>query len=161
GRTIRLGGLDDWRRHRLEGRHGYQVSVEDSQVARRFGVPAAHTSLFVAPLFMRDELRGLLVVSSVDELSRQETDSIESLSAQVALALESAALTEDLLIRQSQARFASLVANSSDVVMVIDPDTTIRYASPSAHRVLGFGPDELDGTRFADLIAPEDRTHAL
>jgi diguanylate cyclase (GGDEF)-like protein/PAS domain S-box-containing protein len=161
GTTIQLAELDDWKRHRLEGRHGYQVSIGDSQVARRFGVPSAHASLYVAPLFMRDELRGLMVVSSIGELSRQETDSIGSLSAQVALALESAALTEDLLIQQSQARFASLVANSSDVVMVIDPDTTIRYASPSAHRVLGFDPEELDGRRFAELIAPEDRTHAL
>jgi diguanylate cyclase (GGDEF)-like protein/PAS domain S-box-containing protein len=161
GTTINLSELDGWKRHRLEGRHGYQVAVAESQVATRFGVPPTHTSLFVAPLFMRDELRGLLVVSSVDELSPQETDSIGSLSAQVALALESAALTEDLLIQQSQARFASLVANSSDVVMVVDPDTTITYASPSAHRVLGFDPDELDGRRFAELIVPEDRTHAL
>jgi diguanylate cyclase (GGDEF)-like protein/PAS domain S-box-containing protein len=161
GKTVQLRELDDWKRHRLEGRHGYQVPLGESQVAQRFGIPEAHASLYVVPLFMRDELRGLLVVSSVGELTRQETDSIGSLSAQVALALESAALTEDLLLRQSQARFASLVANSSDVVMVIDPDTTVRYASPSAHRVLGFQPEELDGTRFAELIMPEDRTHAL
>ncbi|TMK94268.1 MAG: EAL domain-containing protein [Actinobacteria bacterium] len=73
----------------------------------------------------------------------------------------SAALTEDLLIQQSQMRFASLVKNSSDVVMVTEPDTTIRYASPSAHRVLGFEPEELEGRRFAELIAPDDRTRAL
>ena len=48
---------------------------------------------------------------------------------QVALALESAALTEDLLRRQSEARFRSLIQNSSDVVTVIDPDTT-RHVDP-------------------------------
>jgi diguanylate cyclase (GGDEF)-like protein/PAS domain S-box-containing protein len=101
------------------------------------------------------------VVSAVEELSRQDSDSLQALSVQVALALESAALTEDLLIEQSQRRFASLVKNSSDVVMVTEPDTTIRYASPSAHRVLGFEPDELEGRRFAELIAPDDRTRAL
>src|SRR5512132_4257040 len=154
------GELAAWKRKRLEGRHAYQVTLRDD-IAETLQLPQTHRSLFVAPLFMRDELRGLLVVSAVEELSRQDADSLQALSAQVALALESAALTEDLLIEQSQRRFASLVKNSSDVVMVTEPDTTIRYASPSAHRVLGFEPDELEGRRFAKLIAPDDRTRAL
>jgi len=160
GTSVRLSELEAWKRERLEGRHAYQVTVRDD-IAQTLQLPETHRSLFVAPLFMRDELRGLLVVSAVEELSRQDADSLQALSAQVALALESAALTEDLLIEQSQRRFASLVKNSSDVVMVTEPDTTIRYASPSAHRVLGFEPDELEGRRFAELIAPDDRTRAL
>ena len=160
GTSVRLSELDAWKRERLEGRHAYQVTLRDD-IAQTLQLPETHRSLFVAPLFMRDELRGLLVVSAVEELSRQDADSLQALSAQVALALESAALTEDLLIEQSQRRFASLVKNSSDVVMVTEPDTTIRYASPSAHRVLGFEPDELEGRRFAELIAPDDRTRAL
>ena len=79
----------------------------------------------------------------------------------MALALESAALTEELLIQQSEARFASLVRNSSDVVTVVEPDTTITYASPSAHRVLGYEPEALEGTRFAELVHAEDRTRVL
>src|SRR6476661_8381124 len=160
GTSVRLSELEAWKRERLEGRHAYQVTLRDD-IAQTLQLPETHRSLFVAPLFMRDELRGLLVVSAVEELSRQDADSLQALSAQVALALESAALTEDLLIEQSQRRFASLVKNSSDVVMVTEPDTTIRYASPSAHRVLGFEPDELEGRRFAELIAPDDRTRAL
>ena len=88
-------------------------------------------------------------------------DSLRALSSQVALALESAALTQDLLLQQSEARFASLVKNSSDVVAVIEPDTVLRYASPSASRVLGFEPAELEGTRFIDLIHADDKTRAL
>jgi diguanylate cyclase (GGDEF)-like protein/PAS domain S-box-containing protein len=160
GTSVRLSEFEAWKRERLEGRHAYQVTLRDD-IAETLQLPETHRSLFVAPLFMRDELRGLLVVSAVEELSRQDADSLQALSAQVALALESAALTEDLLIEQSQRRFASLVKNSSDVVMVTEPDTTIRYASPSAHRVLGFEPDELEGRRFAELIAPDDRTRAL
>ncbi len=160
GTSVRLSEFDAWKRERLEGRHAYQVTLRED-IAQSLQLPETHRSLFVAPLFMRDELRGLLVVSAVEELTRQDADSLQALSAQVALALESAALTEDLLIEQSQRRFASLVKNSSDVVMVTEPDTTIRYASPSAHRVLGFEPDELEGRRFAELIAPDDRTRAL
>ena len=160
GTSVRLSEFEAWKRERLQGRHAYQVTLRDD-IADMLQLPEAHRSLFVAPLFMRDELRGLLVVSAIEELSRQDADSLQALSAQVALALESAALTEDLLIQQSQMRFASLVKNSSDVVMVTEPDTTIRYASPSAHRVLGFEPEELEGRRFAELIAPDDRTRAL
>ena len=95
-------------------------------------LPEATGRSLVAPLFMRDELRGLLVVSAVEELSRQDSDSLQALSAQVALALESAALTEDLLLQQSQPRFASLVKNSSDVVMVTEP--TRRSATRARRR---------------------------
>ena len=57
------------------------------------------------PLFMRDELSGLLVVGSTSQAPESARDALEALSSQVALALESAALTEDLLRRQSEARF--------------------------------------------------------
>ena len=99
-------------------------------------------SVLVAPLFMRDEFRGLMVVATDEEMPVSVADSLRALSSQVALALESAALTEDLLLRQSEARFASLVKNSSDVVTVIEPTTSIRYASPSSARLLGSGPED-------------------
>ena len=107
---------------------------------------------------MRDEFRGMMVVATPQEMPSSVADSLRALSSQVALALESAALTEDLLLRQSEARFASLVKNSSDVVAVIEPTTVVRYASPSASRVLGTDPGELEGTRFIDLVHQDDKT---
>jgi diguanylate cyclase (GGDEF)-like protein/PAS domain S-box-containing protein len=162
GRThLTLGAFQEWRRERLVEGHGYQVHLDDSVLREPLGLPADHATAFVAPLFTRDELTGILVVSVPGGLSRQVGESLESLTSQVALALESAALTEDLLIQQSQARFASLVRNSSDLVMVIEPDTEIKYASPSAARVLEREPEELEGTRFSELIAQEDRAAAI
>ena len=64
-------------------------------------------------------------------------------------------------MQQSEKRFASLVQNSSDIVTVIDADTSIRYASPSAQRVLGIEPEPLEGTRFIDLVHPDDKTRVL
>jgi diguanylate cyclase (GGDEF)-like protein/PAS domain S-box-containing protein len=69
--------------------------------------------------------------------------------------------TEILLIRQSEARFSSLVQNSSDVVMVVEADSTIRYMSPSVERVLGHGPGQLEGTKLTVLIHPDDRAGVL
>ena len=58
-------------------------------------------------------------------------------------------------------RFTSLVRHSSDLVTVIDSDTTIRFISPSVERMLGFAPDELEGTSFAELIHPDQAALAL
>ena len=116
----------------------------------------------VAPLFIRDEL------PRAGGRRHDQRDAPHgggladrALSSQVALALESAALTEDLLMQQSEKRFASLVQNSSDIVTVLDPDTSVRYASPSVQRVLGFEPEALEGTRFIDLVHPDDKTRVL
>jgi len=79
----------------------------------------------------------------------------------VALALDSAAATEQLLRRQSEARFSSLVQNSSDVVMVVEADSTIRWMSPSVERVLGYSSTELEGTRLTERIHPEDKANVL
>jgi diguanylate cyclase (GGDEF)-like protein/PAS domain S-box-containing protein len=97
-----------------------------------------------------------MVVATPDDMDRSLVDSLTALSTQVALALESAALTRNLLRQQSEARFASLVSNSSDVVCVVDRETRITYVSPAVARMLGYDPQRLEGTRFSDLVHPDD-----
>lgn len=46
-------------------------------------------------------------------------------------------------LRLSEARFKALVQHSSDLVLVVDSHDRIRYASPSAERILGEQGDEL------------------
>ena len=60
----------------------------------------------------------------------------------------------------SEARFRSLVQNSSDVILIVEADTTIRYASPSARKVLGLHAKELVNTKLINHVHPEDRTMA-
>ncbi|MBX6363742.1 MAG: EAL domain-containing protein [Gemmatimonadetes bacterium] len=57
---------------------------------------------------------------------------------------------------QLQARFGALVQHSSDLITVIAPDTTVRFVSPAVDRVLGWAPDDIVGTRLADLVHPDD-----
>ena len=68
---------------------------------------------------------------------------------------------EQRALRQSEARFRPLVQNSSDIITVIDADTTIRYHSPSIKRVLGYEAPDLVGRRLSDLIQPEDQPRVL
>jgi diguanylate cyclase (GGDEF)-like protein/PAS domain S-box-containing protein len=124
-------------------------------------LPVGTAHLLTAPLFMKGELNGVLVVGSAVKPSGSASDGLEALSSQVALALESAALTEDLHRRKSEARFSSLVQNSSDVIMVVDADSTIRYASPSVDRVLGYSSGDLESTKLTDLIHPDDKARVL
>jgi diguanylate cyclase (GGDEF)-like protein/PAS domain S-box-containing protein len=59
-------------------------------------------------------------------------------------------------LRQSEERFRSLVQNASDLITVIDADTTVRYQSPSVFQVLGYDPREIVGTRLSGLIHADD-----
>ena len=161
GTRVSLSILPQWKRDRLQSHRSYEVPTEEAELANSLGVPENATFFLNAPLFMKEELQGVLVVAGPSSVPRAIRDSIEALSSQVALALDSALTTEILLIRQSEARFSSLVQNSSDVVMVVEADSTIRYMSPSVERVLGHAPGLLEGTKLTVLIHPDDRAGVL
>ena len=114
-------------------------------------------AVLVFPLSVRDELRGVLALCSPEPLRREQVDSLEALATQVSLGVEGAVLAEDLHRRQSEARFRSLVAHSSDLITVLDADGVVTYQSPSIERVLGYRADEVEGTRFDRLVGEADR----
>ncbi|MFB3737624.1 MAG: putative bifunctional diguanylate cyclase/phosphodiesterase [Candidatus Velamenicoccus archaeovorus] len=158
--TISLDGLPGWMRARLLERRATQNPAAASEVARDLSL-RTDGQVLVAPLFLKGELAALLVVTSPTVLTRSTCEGLDALCSQVALALESAALTEDLLRRRSEARFSSLVQNSSDVVMVVDADSTVRYVSPSVERVLGYPGADLEGVRLTSFVHPEDKAPLL
>jgi diguanylate cyclase (GGDEF)-like protein/PAS domain S-box-containing protein len=100
--------------------------------------------------------QGTFVLRTREQLGPPAGDGIETLAAQVALALEGAETAEALHERQSARRFRSLVQNSSDVILLLSPDLTVRYHTPSVERVLGFGEDELVGRRLTELLDHAD-----
>jgi len=58
---------------------------------------------------------------------------------------------------QEQAELvARLIENASDVITVIDDRGTIAFQSPSVERVLGYRPEELEGTSVFDLVHADD-----
>ena len=119
-------------------------------------LPEGQTTL-VAPLTVRGDVRGALVISSPESVSRDLADALGALSTQVSLAVEGATLAADLHRRRSEARFRSLVAHSTDLITVLDADGIVTYQSPSIERVLGYTIEEVEGSRFDRFLSETDR----
>ena len=87
------------------------------------------------------------------------TDQYTLLANRVVNAVEKhAAETE---VRTTKRRFETLLEHSADYIHVLDADGTAEYHSPSVERVLGYTPDELDGTNPFERLHPDDREDAL
>jgi diguanylate cyclase (GGDEF)-like protein/PAS domain S-box-containing protein len=146
----------DWLRdHSTTDRIPYAELPQQARSDLR--LDGGHTVLIV-PLSIQSEVRGLLVVCSAVEVRVDVARSFEALGLQVSLAVEGASLAEDLHRRQSEARFRSLVAHSSDLITVLDANGIVTYQSPSIERVLGYRADEVEGTRFGWLLTEADRS---
>jgi len=57
--------------------------------------------------------------------------------------------------------FAVGQRHSSDVVIVVEVDSTIRYMSPSVERVFGYSASEVKGTKLTELIPADEKTAVL
>jgi diguanylate cyclase (GGDEF)-like protein/PAS domain S-box-containing protein len=49
-----------------------------------------------------------------------------------------------------------VVQNFSEIVMIVDPDGTLDYASPAFERILGYDPEEASGKNLLDFVHPDD-----
>jgi diguanylate cyclase (GGDEF)-like protein/PAS domain S-box-containing protein len=56
-----------------------------------------------------------------------------------------------------EARYASLIQNASEVIMIVDADGRLRFASPAAERVFGLHPDEVGDRNLLDLWQDGER----
>jgi diguanylate cyclase (GGDEF)-like protein/PAS domain S-box-containing protein len=105
---------------------------------------------------------GLVLLVDGPAASAQDTQyALRTLAHQVSLALASAELSEEVHRQNSEARFTTLVQNSSDLITVLGQDNTILYQSPSIERVLGFTPGEVVGGPFERLLHPDEQGRLL
>ncbi|MEQ1801842.1 MAG: EAL domain-containing protein [Gammaproteobacteria bacterium] len=69
----------------------------------------------------------------------------------------------DALLREQraaglvEARYASLIRNASDVIVIVDVDGRVRFASPAAERTFAIRPEDLVGRNLLDLWMDADR----
>ena len=63
----------------------------------------------------------------------------------------------ELELAESEARFRSLVQNSSDIITVVNVDGQVTYTSESTERMLGFRSEELIGQDLKNLVVADDQ----
>ncbi len=82
------------------------------------------------------------------------------IARQVLATRENAELSAAKATLVTEARYKSLVKNSSDIVLVLEHDCRITFATPSMLRVLGMDPEEGMGKFLTDLTDVKDAADA-
>ncbi|HVD02463.1 MAG TPA: EAL domain-containing protein [Candidatus Dormibacteraeota bacterium] len=113
------------------------------------------------PLTIEGKLRGVISVAGTEQLPVGVGDGLSRLGSSVALALERVNLAEDLRrstdsLKSSEARFRSLVQNSSDVITLLDEQGRISYVSPAVEKLLGYETGKLLNGTLWRLVHPDD-----
>jgi diguanylate cyclase (GGDEF)-like protein/PAS domain S-box-containing protein len=142
------------RRQRTEAR---ELPVGDEAVTRR-PQPNALPYIASATVFV------LLLVVALRDGGRDQL--VLSVGATVVTALvlarqwvavrENLRLTGEAAARESEARFSALVQHASDMLLIVDGDFSVRYASPAALEALGGTAESVVGGQLLQLVHPGD-----
>jgi diguanylate cyclase (GGDEF)-like protein len=84
---------------------------------------------------------------------------LATLATQAGLTLQRATLDDELMRRNRESYFRTLVQKSTDVILIVDDDNRIRFATPSAASLVGSRP--LTGVPLLDFVDPGDRADAI
>jgi diguanylate cyclase (GGDEF)-like protein/PAS domain S-box-containing protein len=110
----------------------------------------------ILPLISQNEVRGALVVSADEPLAATLVESLTGLASTLSLALETAALVEDVHHQRSERRFRALIERSSDMIVILDATGAVTYVSPGCSRVLGHAADDVLGRPLQAILHAED-----
>ena len=105
----------------------------------------------------------VLLTLSVTGLGTRATRTIAAVCAVVVVILaltrmwRLVATVRALTERKGQDRLAAMVEHSSDVVLLVDANGVMNYASPGLASTLGHRPSDWTGRSLVDLVASDDR----
>jgi len=108
----------------------------------------------------------VMLTLSVAGLGTRATRIVAAVSAVVVVVLALTrmwhllATVQRLTERRGQDRLAAMVEHSSDVVLLVDANGVISYASPGLASTLGHRPADWTGRGLIDLVAGDDRDAA-
>ncbi len=120
--------------------------------------------MLLCPLALRDQpsgdqpsgdpLTGVLAVFGEQRILADLSATMEILAYQVALAIERIMLRAEVIRQGNEAYFRSLVQDTSDAILIMADDGTVRYATPSAASI--FGDITAEGAHLRDLVAESE-----
>ncbi|MET8222696.1 aminotransferase class I/II-fold pyridoxal phosphate-dependent enzyme [Streptomyces sp. NPDC005301] len=126
------------------------------EIAAALGdLPTTLVCPMVPPDRPAGELPGALLAAGPEHKLAEIRGSLQILASHAALTLERTALRREIIRTESEAYFRTLVRNASDVILIVEDDDTVRYASPSARAVFGGAP--LTGAALPELVGSRDR----
>ncbi len=112
--------------------------------------------LWLEPLSVARPSGGALVLTGRRDDLNAGRDALEVLAGQAALALDRISLVEAVGRRDSDLYLRAVIRNTADMMLVIDEDQRIRYASPALRELLG-REDLPPLATLQDLVHPDDR----
>ena len=148
---------EDWLSLLTESESGLRPVLVSAP--RAAGDLAAGDSALLCPLALPDRpsgdpLVGLLAVFGKEAQLTALSETMEILAQWMALVIERVLLNREVTQRKNEAYFRTLVHDSSDVILILDDDNSIRYATPSASTI--FGDVAVEGSFLPDLLQPEE-----
>jgi diguanylate cyclase (GGDEF)-like protein/PAS domain S-box-containing protein len=124
-------------------------------------LPAGEDRALLLGLGVQGDARVVLLVAGRAAIALDSRHALRTLGNQIALALESAQLSAEIHRREGEARFSSLVQNSSDLITVLDADNVVSYQSPSIEAGLGYTVEEVTGRPLQQLLHPDEQGRLL
>jgi PAS domain S-box-containing protein len=112
--------------------------------------------LWIEPLAVARPSGGALVLSGRRDILAATRDALEVLAGQAALALDRISLVEAMGRRDSDLYLRAVIRNTADIMLVVDEDQRIRYASPALGELIGSEIPPL--ATLYDLVHPDDRS---
>ncbi len=96
---------------------------------------------------------GALYVAAEEVYLVALQEAVQVLATQAALAIERITLSAEVDRRNSEAYFRTLVVNTADVILIVDDEDRVGYASPSAATL--FLTDDATRSALPDLVDPD------
>lgn len=129
---------------------------------REEGLKRGYRSCGAFPLTLGTRALGVLTLYStrVSSFDEEEVELLDAIAGSVSFAIQSLE-SKEKLARAEAARvqgeryFKALIEQATEIIIVLDVDETITYASPSVERILGYRRAWLRGRKIFDFLSEE------
>jgi diguanylate cyclase (GGDEF)-like protein/PAS domain S-box-containing protein len=129
------------------------ASVASDSLVHGLPYAAMIVAFFVLVYFARAEVGGPVAVMTIVVFVL----TLLVMLRQGAILRDDARLRERRATQMVEARYASLIAHASDVILIVAPDGALRFASPAFERTFGLTPEKALGRTLFDLWTGGDR----